>query len=112
MAKEHENGHGYCMVMTTFSDEAIGKKMIHSLIEKRLAACVQVQAIDSYYHWKGEVNQDQEKLVMIKTTSTLYSEVEAEILANHDYETPEIVQLPITAGLPDYLNWIRSECKS
>ena len=57
MAAEHE----YCMVMTTFSDEVIGKKIIHSLIEKRLAACVQVQAIESYYHWKGEVNQDQEK---------------------------------------------------
>ena len=48
---------------------------------------------------------------MIKTTAALYSEVEAEILANHDYETPEIIQLPITAGLADYLNWIRSECK-
>ncbi|GAB3521257.1 divalent-cation tolerance protein CutA [Photobacterium alginatilyticum] len=111
MATEHENIQQYCMVMTTFSDEVIGKKIIHSLIEKRLAACVQVQSIESYYHWKGEVNQDQEKLVMIKTTTALYSEVEAEILANHDYETPEIIQLPISAGLADYLSWIRSECK-
>lgn len=101
----------YCVVMTTFADEAVGKKIIHSLIEKRLAACVQVQAIESYYHWQGKVNQDQEKLVTIKTTAALYDQVEADILANHDYETPEIVQLPITAGLSDYLSWIRSECK-
>ncbi|MCW8329437.1 divalent-cation tolerance protein CutA [Photobacterium sp. SDRW27] len=102
----------YCVVMTTFANEEVGKKIIHSLIEKRLAACVQVQAIESYYHWDGKVNQDQEKLVMIKTTVALYGEVEAEILANHDYDTPEIVQLPVTAGFADYLNWIKAECKS
>lgn len=100
-----------CMVMTTFADEANGRAIIHSLIEKRLAACIQVQSIESYYHWKGAVNQDQEKLMMIKTTVALYAQVEADILANHDYETPEIIRLPITAGLPDYLHWIRSECQ-
>ena len=100
-----------CVVMTTFSDDAVGKAIIHSLIEKRLAACVQVQAIESYYHWEGEVNHDHEKLVMIKTTTDLYDQVEADILANHDYDTPEIIQLPITAGYSDYLQWIASECK-
>lgn len=101
----------YCVVMTTFADDEVGNKIIHSLIEKRLAACVQVQVIESYYHWEGKVNQDREKLVMIKTTAALYNEVEADILANHDYETPEIIQLPVTAGYADYLNWIRAECK-
>ncbi|MCQ1058835.1 divalent-cation tolerance protein CutA [Photobacterium sp. DNB23_23_1] len=101
-----------CVVMTTFSDGAIGEKIIHSLIEKRLAACVQVQSIESYYHWQGKVAKDQEKLVIIKTTSALYAQVEADILANHDYETPEIIQLPITAGYRDYLQWIESECRN
>jgi len=101
----------YCVVMTTFANEGVGKKIIHSLIEKRLAACVQVQAIESYYHWEGKVNQDQEKQVMIKTTTALYKEVEADILANHDYDTPEVIQLPVTAGFSDYLNWIKTECK-
>ena len=103
--------HKYCVVMTTFSDEQVGRKIIHSLIEKRLAACVQVQTIESYYHWQGKVNQDQEKLVMIKTKVALYKNVEADILANHDYDTPEIIQLPVTAGYADYLNWIRTECR-
>ncbi len=101
----------YCVVVTTFADDNVGKKIIHSLIEKRLAACVQVQAIESYYHWDGKVNQDQEKQLLIKTTAGLYDEVEADILANHDYDTPEIIQLPITAGFSDYLSWIKSECK-
>ncbi|MBC7006360.1 divalent-cation tolerance protein CutA [Photobacterium sp. BZF1] len=99
-----------CVVMTTFADENVGKTIIHSLIEKRLAACIQVQAIESYYHWEGKVNNDQEKLAIIKTTTNLYQQVEADILANHDYETPEIIQLPITAGYSEYLQWIDSEC--
>ncbi|MGR5062846.1 divalent-cation tolerance protein CutA [Photobacterium sp. DNB22_13_2] len=98
--------------MTTFSDDEVGEKIIHSLIEKRLAACVQVQSIESYYHWRGKVAKDQEKLVIIKTTSALYAQVEADILANHDYDTPEIVQLPITAGYSDYLQWIEKECRN
>lgn len=107
MTMEHE----YCVVMTTFANEAIGKKIINSLIEKRLAACVQVQAVESYYHWEGKVNFDHEKSVMIKTKTSLYDQVEADILANHDYDTPEIIQMPVTAGFTDYLNWIKDECK-
>ena len=101
----------YCVVLTTFSDESTGEKIINSLIEKHLAACVQVQDIKSYYHWKGEVNCDLEKLVLIKTKKSLYEFVERDIISNHDYEIPEIVELPITAGLTGYLQWINEECK-
>lgn len=103
--------HNYCMVMTTFTDESTGKKIIDSLLEKRLAACIQVQEVLSYYHWKDESCCDREKLVLIKTNKRLYPEVEADIIANHDYETPEIVQLPITNGSNGYLSWIDAECK-
>ncbi|MGF1703951.1 divalent-cation tolerance protein CutA [Photobacterium makurazakiensis] len=100
----------YCVVLTTFADEQNGEKIIHSLIEKRLAACVQVQSIESYYHWQGKVNKDQECLAIIKTTKAHYKAVEADIINNHDYETPQIIQLPISAGYSDYLNWINEEC--
>lgn len=105
-----ENVSPYCVVLTTYADENVGKAMITSLLEKRLAACIQVQSIDSYYHWQGEVACDQEKLVIIKTTCDAYQAVEADILANHNYDTPQIVQLPITAGYQDYLTWIGTEC--
>ncbi len=102
----------YCIVLTTFSDDVIGKKIIDSLISKHLAACIQVLPIESYYHWKGEVNCDNEKLVLIKTKNALYDAVEKDILQNHDYETPEIIKLPIDAGFSGYLGWMDEECSA
>ena len=81
-----------------------------ALLERQLAACVQVLPISSYYRWKGEINCDAEKLVLIKTRQSLYSQVEAAILETHAYETPEIIQLPVEAGSLAYLNWINAEC--
>ena len=101
----------YCIVMTTFSDDNIGNTVIKSLIEKKLAACVQVLGIKSYFHWKGEINTDQEKLVLIKTKTSLYDEIEKDIISNHDYETPEIIAVPIDKGFAGYLNWISEECE-
>lgn len=96
----------YCIILTTYSNQTIGKRIIDSLISKKLAACIQTQKITSYYHWKGEVKNDKEHLVIIKTQKKLYSKVEEDILNNHDYEIPEIVEIPITGGLSSYLNWI------
>lgn len=101
----------YCIILTTFSDEAIGEKIINSLIEKRLAACIQVQDIKSYYPWKGKVNCDTEKLLFIKTKKELYASIEKDILSNHDYDIPEIIEVPIDSGFSGYLNWISEECK-
>ncbi|WP_318439040.1 divalent-cation tolerance protein CutA [Photobacterium leiognathi] len=101
----------YCVVMTTFANPSVGKTIIDELINQRLAACVQVMPIQSYYHWQGEVNCDQEHQVMIKTKAALFEQVKVTILQFHDYETPEIIQLPITNGLGDYLAWIDKECR-
>ncbi|WP_061014064.1 divalent-cation tolerance protein CutA [Photobacterium leiognathi] len=101
----------YCVVMTTFANPSVGKTIIDELINQRLAACVQVMPIQSYYHWQGEVNCDQEHQVMIKTKAALFEQVKETILQFHDYETPEIIQLPITNGLGDYLAWIDKECR-
>ena len=101
----------YCIVVTTFADDADGKKIIDALISERLAACVQVFPIQSHYQWKGKVECQDEKLVFIKTKTSLFSEVQDSILANHTYETPEIIQLPIDGGFPEYLSWIAAECK-
>ena len=103
--------HSYCIIMTTYANDEIGKKIINSLITKNLAACIQVQEVNSYYKWKGNVNNDSEKLLYIKTKHSLYSEVEKDILSNHDYETPEIIEIPINTGFANYLNWIEDECK-
>ncbi|MCA9216125.1 MAG: divalent-cation tolerance protein CutA [Planctomycetales bacterium] len=99
----------YCVVLTTFGDEANGEQIIDALISQRLAACIQVMPIQSYYRWDGKVNCDAEKLVVIKTTKALYEKVQDTITANHAYETPQVVQVPITDGLPAYLDWISDE---
>ena len=65
----------FCVVLTTFDDDAVGTNIIDALLSERLAACVQVQTIQSYYHWKGKVNCDAEKLVLIKTKRSLFHHV-------------------------------------
>ncbi|HIF9479843.1 TPA: divalent-cation tolerance protein CutA [Photobacterium damselae] len=105
------NVHEFCVVMTTYANENVGKQLIHALIEKRLAACIQSKQVESHYHWQGKVCCDIETQLMIKTKTALFDQVEAEIKAIHYYETPEIIALPITAGSQDYLDWISTECK-
>lgn len=102
---------GSCVVLTTFSDDANGRQIIDSLLQQRLAACIQVLPVQSYYRWKGRIASDAEKLVLIKTRQALYPSVEAAIREMHAYETPEIIQLPIEAGSLPYLEWIVAECR-
>lgn len=98
----------YCVVLTTLESEAQADALAQQIVQARLGACVQVQGIKSFYIWQGEARQEREYLLTIKTRSALYPQLQAFIRAHHSYETPEIVQLPITAGWPDYLAWIEA----
>ena len=99
----------YCMVMTTIAGEALAEALAWEIVHARLGACVQVQNIKSFYRWKNEARSEHECLLLIKTRKALYRSLEDFIRAHHSYETPEIVQLPITAGSADYLQWVASE---
>ncbi|MCI5144629.1 MAG: divalent-cation tolerance protein CutA, partial [Candidatus Electrothrix sp. AR3] len=66
--------------------------------------------IQSFYHWQGKVNCDDEKLMLIKTKRSLYPEVEQLILRWHTYDTPEIILLPIENGFSGYLDWLSQVC--
>jgi periplasmic divalent cation tolerance protein len=99
----------YCAVLTTVPGEAQAETLAQQIVQSGLAACVQVQGIKSFYMWKGQAHQEPECLLMIKTRSALYAQLQDFIRAHHSYETPEIVQLPITAGWPDYLAWIAAQ---
>jgi periplasmic divalent cation tolerance protein len=80
------------------------------LVTERLAACVNVGApVQSMYHWQGQIETTQEVPVTIKTRAALYPRVEAAILANHPYELPEIVAVPLSDGLRPYLAWLDAE---
>ena len=98
----------YCVVLTTVASEAQAEALAQQIVQAQLGACVQVQAIKSFYLWRGQAHQEREHLLMIKTRSALYQQLQEFIRAHHRYETPEIVQLPISAGWPDYLAWIEA----
>ena len=97
---------GYSLVITTCPDNDTVKKIIGVLMEKRLAACVQVFPIESAYTWEGKLCQEREFALHIKSRTALFEEIKAAIDGNHGYEVPEIIQVPITDGLPGYLAWI------
>ena len=96
----------YSVIMAAFPDKDSAKKTAKLLVERRLAACVQMFPIESVYLWKGEVRDENEIMLYIKSKTVLFGEISAAIRANHSYEVPEIIQIPITDGLPEYLKWI------
>ena len=99
-------GETYLAVITTVESEAEADRLAETIIESGLAACVQMQNIRSVYQWDGKLCREQEVLLTIKTRANRFSDLEKHIKANHTYQTPEIVALPIVAGSTEYLRWI------
>lgn len=98
------------LVLTTLPERLGAETLARELLAARLAACIQIgAAVQSLYHWRGEIETVSEIPVAIKTRETLYPRVEAAIRARHPYELPEIVAVPITDGLPAYIDWITAE---
>jgi periplasmic divalent cation tolerance protein len=98
------------LVLTNLPDRATAEKLADTLIQKRVAACVNILApCRSVYRWKGAVQHDEEHPVLIKTTRESYAALEAAIREAHPYELPEIVAVPIERGLPAYLDWVVAE---
>jgi len=101
----------YSVVITTCGDRELAKRLSYMLVELRLAACVQIFPVESVYVWKDSVCNDDEFVLLIKTRAELFDELVSAIRENHSYEVPEIIQIPITDGLPEYLAWISENCK-
>ena len=99
----------FCVIMTTCANREDAGRLASLLVEGHLAACVQVTDIISYYRWEGSVNNESEALLLIKTRVDRYPAVESCIRESHDYDVPEIIKIPVTAGLASYLAWIDEE---
>lgn len=100
------------VVLTNLPDRAAAEKLADLLVEQSLAACVNILApCRSVYRWRGEVHHDEECPMLIKTTAERYPSLEAAILANHPYELPEIIAVPVERGLPEYLGWVAQETR-
>ena len=95
------------MVLCTTPDIKSAKKIAHAVVEKNNAACCNIiQNIISVYSWESKINEDDEYLLIIKTTREKYKELESSILNIHPYDLPEIIYFTIEDGHRKYLDWI------
>lgn len=102
----------YNVIFCTVPSKDDGKKIGNNLVKNRLAACVNIiSGLTSIYEWKGELCEDSECLLIIKSRQELFEKIKEEIFSNHPYELPEIVSLPINDGLEPYLDWIKENTK-
>ncbi len=84
-------------------------RLAQMLVEKRLAACVQIlPEMESVYRWQGKIERQAEVLLIAKTTGARFEELEREVRVLHSYVTPEIVAFPLTAGSSPYLEWLKT----
>ncbi len=94
--------------MTAANREEAGR-LAETLVEKRLAACVQIlPEMESVYRWQGRVERQREVLLIAKTTQLKFGKLEKEVRELHSYETPEIVAVPLIAGSGPYLEWLEA----
>ncbi len=98
------------IVLTNCPDEDVADRLARTLVEQKLAACVnRLPAVNSVYRWQGSVERAVEVPLLIKSTRERLPEIQEAIRALHPYEVPEIVAIPVVAGLPAYLRWVVDE---
>ena len=102
----------YCIINCTTSTKEDAVKIAKHLIEKRLIACCNiVPNVTSLYEWRNEIVEENEFLMIMKSETKLFSQVEEAIKSLHSYEVPEIICTRIIEGSNDYLDWIRTQTK-
>jgi periplasmic divalent cation tolerance protein len=98
------------VVLTNCPDVEVADRIARTIVEQRLAACVnRLAPVESVYRWQGAVERATEVPLLIKTTRERYAEIEQAIRALHPYEVPEIIAMPVSAGLASYLRWVADE---
>jgi periplasmic divalent cation tolerance protein len=101
------NSADFVVAMVTAPDLTTARALAKKSLEARAAACANIlPAIESHYWWHGKIDQSAEILIVFKTTASQSAALRDIILANHPYETPEFITLPMASGSPAYLDWI------
>ncbi len=112
MTKKRDQGE-YAVILVTVSSKEEGLRIARSLVDSRLAACVNIiPGLRSIYRWQGETLDEGEFLLFIKTRMALFEQVEGKIKETHSYEVPEILALPIIRGSETYVNWLNQSTLS
>jgi len=98
------------VVFVTVGSAAEGDRLARSLVEAKLAACVnRLPGIQSVYFWEGKLEQSAEELLVIKTRKALFPALEKHVRELHSYAVPEVIALPIVAGSEPYLQWLSEQ---
>lgn len=98
------------LIFCTCPDAESADRIARTLVDERLAACVnRLPGVTSVYRWQGEVHEDSEVLLLIKTRGELFEPLRARLVALHPYEVPEVIALEVAAGHAPYLDWLRRE---
>lgn len=101
----------FCMVFVTVPTREVAKAIAGGLLEKKLAACINViPGVTSYYEWEGKLEEDNELLLMIKSTKDSFDDLSEYVKANHPYDCVEVISADIDRGNQPYLDWIEKSC--
>src|SRR5678816_939336 len=95
------------VILVTAPDVKAARKISQAVLKKRLAACANIiPKIESHYWWRGKLESSAEALIIFKSTKGRLAALEATVLENHPYETPEVIALPLASGNENYLRWV------
>jgi periplasmic divalent cation tolerance protein len=98
------------LIVSTADTMDLAQKIAHAIVREGEAACVNIlPGIRSVYHWEEKLCDDSEILLLIKTTGENFEQIRKRIRELHSYDVPEVIAVPITAGDPDYLNWLHTQ---
>ena len=99
------------LALSTFPDQETAREISNELITKKLAACANIlPGVESIYRWKEKIETGNETLVLFKLSEGSQSAFQEKLRSLHPYEVPEIIFVPISSGLPEYLRWVTENC--
>lgn len=99
------------LALSTFPDRETAQRIANQLVTAKLAACANIlPAVESVYRWKGKIETGNETLVLFKLSEDRQSDFQNKLRSLHPYEVPEIIFVPISGGLPEYLRWVAENC--
>src|SRR5206468_6665517 len=99
------------LALSTFPDRETAQRIANQLVTEKLAACANIlSAIESIYRWKEKLETGNETLVFFKLSEDRQSDFQEKLRSLHPYEVPEIIFVPVSSGLPDYLHWVHENC--
>jgi periplasmic divalent cation tolerance protein len=102
--------YSHIVVYITVPSQEVGEQIATMLVENKLAACVNIiPGVLSFYQWKGELEKDDELLLIAKTKAAIFDQLVTEVNKAHPYDVPEVIAIPIVSGSTEYLDWINAE---